>query len=48
MLREAAGVRKGVRVFIEKRIPIGSALAAEQQCRDGSESAFRTLGTGAK
>jgi len=26
MLREAAGVRKGVRVFIEKRIPIGSGL----------------------
>lgn len=26
MLREAAGVKKGVRVFIEKRIPIGSGL----------------------
>jgi 4-diphosphocytidyl-2-C-methyl-D-erythritol kinase len=26
MLREAAGVRKGVRVLIEKRIPIGSGL----------------------
>jgi 4-diphosphocytidyl-2-C-methyl-D-erythritol kinase len=26
MLKEAAGVRRGVRIFIEKRIPIGSGL----------------------